>query len=295
MKLGITLLICIFSLVAKADLSTDRSYKDVVNYIHNLATKYPQTTQLFTIGFSNDGVAIEGIQIGNGPMHNLVVGTHHGNEYGSTELALNFAESLAQSPIAGQTLYVIPVLNINGYNNRDRYEKVNGKYYDPNRDYPGPCGTEGPHNLNSTKALANFIDQKNIISSATLHTYWPAAVYPWGISTEDVDTPYTSTFVEMVNAATEASHYSVGNSTVLIYPADGAFEDYAYWKHGIWSILFEVGHSHSPSVSDMDEMIKGNVPGLRKMFEMAPQARAEKHDFTGKCSIGLRALDLHIE
>jgi hypothetical protein len=290
----ISILISIAS-VANADVSTSRQYKDVTDYIHKLAKIYPQTTELFTLGFSDAGVAIEGIKIGAGAVHNLVVGTHHGNEYGSTEVALNFAEAIAQAPLAGQTMYVIPVLNIDGYNNRQRWERVNGESLDPNRDYPGPCATEGPFHSRSTKALADFIDKENIIASATLHTYWPAAVFPWGISTEDTDTPYTPVFMKMVQAATSVSQYQTGNSTQIIYAADGTYEDYAFWKHGIWSILFELGTTHNPNNSDLALWVKENVAGMRKMFEIAPQARAEKHNFTGKCSVGLRSMDLHIE
>ncbi len=295
MKFLFLCLLMVSGSFAQADLSTRRTYKEAVNFIHNLAKKYPQTVELISIGFSDQGVAIEGLKIGNGATHNLVVGTHHGNEYGSTELALNFAESIAQNPISNQTIFVIPVLNIDGYDNRNRYERVNGKYIDLNRDYPGPCGTEGPHFSKSSKSLANFIAQNEIVASATIHTYWPAAVYPWGISTEDINTPYTPVFMKMVQNATEFSKYTMGNSSQVVYPADGCFEDYAYWKHGIWSILFEVGNSHNPSVSDLDQMIKGNIPGLRKMFEQAPVTRAPKHDFTGQCSFALKALDLHIE
>ncbi len=280
---------------ASADVSVSRKYKDVADFIHQLAQRNPQTTELFTLGYSDAGVPIEGVKIGNGAVHNLVVGTHHGNEYGSTEVALNFAESVAQAPIAGQTMYVIPVLNIDGYNVRQRWERINGETIDPNRDYPGPCGTEGPFNSRSTKALADFIERENIVASATLHTHWPAAVFPWGLSTNDTETPYTPIFMNMVQVATSASHYQTGNSTEVIYPADGTFEDYAYWKHGVWSILFELGHTHSPSLSDLNQLVRENIPGLRKMFEVAPTARAEKHEFEGHCQSALRSLDLHIE
>ena len=292
-----TLIAILFSLasIANANVSASRKYKDVTDYLHQIAQANPQNAELFTLGFSDAGIAIEGLKIGNGPVHNLVVGTHHGNEYGSTEIALNFAESVAQAPIAGQTLYVIPVLNIDGYNARQRWERINGQYIDPNRDYPGPCGSEGPFHSRSTKALAEFIVKEDIVASATLHTFWPAAVYPWGLSTEQTDTPYTPIFMKMVQAATSATQYQTGNSTDVIYPADGTFEDYAFWKQGVWSILFELGNTHSPSTRDLDAWVKQLVPGLRSMFEIAPQTRAEKHDFTGKCSVALRALDLHIE
>lgn len=292
-----TLLIAILFFIGAvgADVSTARNYPDVSNFIRKLATQYPKDVELINIGMSDGGVEILGVKIGSGPVHNLVVGAHHGNEYGSTELALNFAESIAKDPIEGQTIFVVPVLNIDGYNRRNRYERVNGRSIDMNRDYPGPCGTEGPHNSRSSKAMADFLAKENIVALATLHTYWPASVYPWGLSSEDVETPYTPIFMNMVQTATQFSRYQIGNAAELIYPADGTFEDYAFWKHGIWSILFEVGNSHDPDNSELNSILKDNLPGLRKMFEVAPKSRAEKHDFTGQCNLALRILDLHIE
>jgi carboxypeptidase T len=273
------------------------TYSDVKVFLKALADKYPQNAKLFTLGMSDSGEAILGLALGNGPIHNLVVASHHGNEYGSVEVARGFAAALAEQPIAGQTVYVIPVLNIAGYNSKSRREPAGGRTWDPNRNYPGPCGTEGPLTLKSTRALAEFLDRENIIASATIHTFFPAVLYPWGISTHDLSTPYDDQFKALCEAATVESHYEVGNSTAVLYPADGAFEDYAFWKHGIWSLLFEVGPSHSPSLKQVQETVRVNVPGLRRFFEQAPRARAEKHQFTGRCdrSREMLALDLHNE
>lgn len=274
-----------------------KKYADVKNFLHELVRTHPDTARSVTVGASDSGEMIEGVVIGNGATHNLVVGTHHGNEYGSTEVAMAFAASLAERPIANQTVYVIPVLNISGYNAKQREERdATGHYRDPNRDYPGPCGTEGPHRLKSTASLAKFIDQENIVATATLHTYYPAVVYPWGISTYDVSTPYDDIFKSLANYATEMSKYTVGNSTEVIYPADGCYEDYAFWKSGVWSLLFELGYSHNPSQTDINEMIRTNVPGLRKMLEQAPREKAAKHEFTGSCQTRrLNGVDKHDE
>jgi hypothetical protein len=274
-----------------------KKYSDVKNFLHELVRTHPDTARSVIVGASDSGDVIEGVALGNGNIHNIVVGTHHGNEYGSTEVAMAFAASVADRPIADQTVYVVPVLNISGYNKRQRDERdAKGNYQDANRDYPGPCGTEGPHHLKSTAALAKFIEQENIIASATLHTYYPAVVYPWGFSTNDVSTLYDDIFAAMGNAATEMSKYTVGNSTQVIYPADGCYEDYAFWKLGIWSMLFELGHSHYPSQVDINEMIRVNVPGLRKMLEQAPREKAAQHEFTGKCNMRLKGrLDKHDE
>ncbi len=277
-------------------IQTDAHYRDATNLMQEVVRQYPAHAKLVEVGTSDSGSPLWAIQIGEGPVHNLVVSTHHGNEYGSAEVAKALLVSLAEAPIVGQTVFVVPVLNITGYDSRDRYEPAsNGQSYDPNRNYPSPCGGEGPFTLKSTKALADFIAKQEIVASATLHTYYPAVVYPWGISTHDLATPYTDIFTMLATAATVETHYAIGNSTEVIYPADGTYEDYAFWKHGVWSLLFELGESHDPSVDDLKKMIDENVPGLRRMLEQAPRTRAEKHEFTGKCDIRLFSLDRHDE
>ena len=276
---------------AISDAAPAQSYSEVKAFINRVHAQNPSRTTLFDIGMSDSGEVIQGIKIGNGTVKNLVVGTHHGNEYGATEVALGFAESIAKNPIAGQTVFVIPVLNITGYNHRDRYELS----HDPNRDYPGPCGTEGPFKLKSTKALADFVAREKIVASATLHTYYPAVVYPWGFATHDLKTPYQDLFIQMTKDATQESGYQVGNSSEVIYPAGGTFEDYAFWHEGIWSILFELGNTHSPNDTDVDTMVAVNVPGIRRMLANAPKVRATDHAFNGTCDPEMRGRDKHNE
>ncbi len=270
-------------------------YNSAVALMQDLAAKNPTVAQTFQLGVNNGGQAIMGLKVGTGAIHNLLVATHHGNEYGSTEIAKAFAKDLVLKPIQGQTIYIIPVLNIPGYNMRARRETVNSRSYDPNRDYPGPCGSEGPFHLNSTKALADFVEREGIVASSTIHTFSPAVLYPWGVSTHDLSTPYDAIFIELANLATQESHYTVGNSTEVLYAADGTFEDYAFWKHGIWSLLFEAGYSHSPNATAVAELIRVNVPGLRRMYEHAPSARADDHAFHGKCDTRMRSMDRHDE
>lgn len=273
----------------------DQKYKDAQRLMRDLAAKYPGQASVFTLGTSDSGLPIEGLKVGDGPVKTMVVATHHGNEYGSTEVAKGFARAIAERPIASQTVYVIPVLNISGYDRKGREESASGTTFDPNRDYPGPCGTAGPFHLKSTAALAKFVDETGIVSSATLHTFYPAVVYPWGLSSHDLSTAYDDLFAQLTKYATVESGYQIGNSTEVIYPADGTYEDYAFWKHGIWSLLFELGFSHSPNDADVEKMVSVNVPGLRRFLEQAPSAKAEKHDFTGACDGRLRSLDRHDE
>lgn len=259
------------------------NYDKVVTTLQQIAQQNPANAKLISIGVNDQGTPIQGLQIGNGPVNALIVATHHGNEYGSTAVALGVADALAKNPVAGETVFVVPVLNVTGYNRNSRYENgINGSF-DANRDYTGPCKKGSTYNLKSTKALADFIDAKNVQISATLHTYWPAVVYPWGISTHDLSTPYDSQYQALVAAATQESHYQTGNNTDVLYAADGTFEDYAYWKHGIWSLLFELGFSHSPDQTAIKNMVDVNVPGIRRFLETSPKERVANHSFTGRC------------
>lgn len=284
----------ILSLFLFTKAAPPSNYTNVVDALRRIAQENPTTTQIIDIGQSDSGQMITGIRIGEGETANLIVATHHGNEYGSTAVALGAAEAFARNPIPGQTVYVIPVLNISGYDTRNRYERINGSRIDQNRDYPGPCVSGRPHRSKATKALADFLEQAKIVSSATLHTYWPAVLYPWGFSTSDTKTEYDSTFIGLSKDSVVESGYQIGNSKELLYAADGAFEDYAYWKHGIWSLLFELGPSHSPTENQMKKMIEVNVPGLRRFFENAPKERAANHAFTGRCERGARQRE-HLE
>lgn len=259
-------------------------YSTIQTEIMTIAKDNPQTSKVINIGKSDAGEDILGLQLGDGPVKHLVVATHHGNEYGSTEVARALMKSLATTPLNGITVYVIPVLNTSGYN-RGQREEINAakKSIDPNRDYPGPCKPGGSYSLKSTKALADFISREGIVASATLHTYWPAVVYPWGIPTQDLSTPDDGKFMDLVKAATVESRYQIGNNTEILYPVNGAYEDYAYWKHGIWSLLFELGESHTPNQGDIAQMVAVNVPGIRRFLQDSPTTRSANNDFKGTC------------
>jgi carboxypeptidase T len=260
------------------------NYELVLKSMDQIAATNPSHVQVFTMGTNSQGQPIKGLRIGHGPVNSLIVGTHHGNEYGSTAVALGVAQDLAKNPILEQTVYLIPVLNISGYNRKDRYEtNAQGSVTDANRDYPSPCKKDPAFRLKSTEALAQFLVDKNISISATLHTYWPAVVYPWGISSTDLSTPYDDQYKALVAAATLESKYQTGNNTDVLYAADGTFEDYSYWKHGIWSLLFELGFTHNPDPQAIKNMIDVNTPGIRRFLETSPTIKVTQHQFSGRC------------
>ena len=63
----------------------------------------------------------------------------------------------------------------------------------------------------------------------------------------------------------------------------GNFVDYAYWEHGIWALLFEIGSTHRPDADDVKESIRLNVPAMRDILDVAPDERSENHEYGLTC------------
>ena len=63
----------------------------------------------------------------------------------------------------------------------------------------------------------------------------------------------------------------------------------------IWSMLFEVGTRHSPSEQQLQQIVRENLPGLRRMMAEAPVARAPRHAFNGRCQVRLLSDGTHFD
>lgn len=270
--------------------STFANYAKIQSELEALHKRYPNISEFFSIGKNDQGTEIKGLRIAKDLSaevlkSHLIVGTHHGNEVHAPDLAVDFTELLL-SRVDGNALsktvdqdsfYIIPVLNVSGYNSRSRREKAaNGFSYDPNRDYPDACVFKKTFNLKSTNAIANFISNNDhIVSAVTLHGYIGTFTFPWGIYTKDTETADHIKFLDMAKEAAKHNNYRVGTHTDLIYPADGAFEDWAYHEHGVWVSLLEIQRFTD---------LKKDALALLEYFNHAPKWRSNQHSFTGRCT-----------
>jgi len=262
---------------------TPSRYENIQSFLRKLANDYPTNVVLVTIGPSNSGTNIEGVKIGRGPVHELVVATHHGNESGSTEVSKILATQLAMNPIPNREITVIPVLNISGYNNDQRHENRGDQWVDPNRDYPSPCGSAtGPFGLKSTQSLAQYLETENIVSALTLHDPFSTITYPWGFKKGE-KTLYEAFFHDWATDAATENRYKIGTSANAIYEAHGVFEDYAFWKLGIWTMLYEIGPDYALNPGDLAIATRDLIPGMIRFLGYAPLQAAKDHTFKGKC------------
>ena len=269
------LIICIF---ASFNLFA-APYDTIVTRLQELAKK-PQTS-LFSLGQNDQGQSIIGIILGDPSVaktKHLMVGTHHGNERMAAEVPFHFANIVLDAlnnpnhpehdKYENSLIYVIPVLNISGYNANRREEMgSDNRTHDPNRDYEDPCRTKADFGLKSTTLLAELIEKENIIAAVTLHGYIGTFTYPWGVNAKDYRTMDDALMVDLAKKSVAFNKYKTGTHGGAIYPTAGAFEDWAYYKLGVWSFLLEIGNTNSD--------LKKDAQALDAFFKMAPLERSQ--------------------
>lgn len=266
------------------------AYDQVRTKLERVTAENPDLVSRIVIGMNDQGVEIEGIRIGahsyvrNDAVHHLVVGAHHGNEQKSVDVALAFIDEIITAKRVGAGLdrkldaavfHVIPVLNIGGYNANRRQEIArSGRSYDPNRDYPDPCGNASTFNLASTDALAKYTIAEDITGAVTIHGYIGTFTYPWGTYTNQTSTPDNSVFDAVTSEAARINSYRAGTHADVIYPTAGAYEDWAYHSLGVWVALLEI--KNNPNVvKDAQAMVA--------YFARLPEERSQFHEHLGNC------------
>jgi hypothetical protein len=221
--------------------------------------KLPNTT-LFSLGKNDQGRDIMGIVVGDAgtaTIKHAVVGTHHGNEKASAEVPLLFTEMIIKAYDPSVLYYIVPVLNISGFNVSRREETgSDGRTHDANRDYEDACTTKNDFQLKSTTLIAELVDRENIVSAVTVHGYIGTFTYPWGPEARDYTTQDDSFFEEWAKKAVKINNYKTGTHGAAIYPATGAFEDWAYYKLGVWSFLMEIRSPYADLKKDAQTLVE---------------------------------------
>jgi len=280
------LLLVLISMVTLCWLSA-AEYDRIITAMQTLVNANPAYVQLMDIGKNDQNVLIQGIRIQNPnyleeptKVPQLVVGAHHGNERTSADLAMNFANKVVAkmkdpncaeyAKISRSVFYIIPVLNIGGFNSNSRYEKnASGTSIDPNRDYPDPCAGNTYYRLASIRNLAYFVEQNNIVGAITIHGYVGTFTHPWGMYTSNYQTADHALFKTMTAQAVKANGYVSGTHGDIVYPASGSFEDWAYHKFGVWCILMEIKSTSSDLNKDADCFMI--------YFTLVPDTRSSNH------------------
>ncbi|KAM4669544.1 carboxypeptidase O [Amazona ochrocephala] len=168
-------------------------------------------------------------------------------------------------------LYILPVLNIDGYiyswekdrlwrKNRSPY--MNGTCYgtDLNRNFNSSWGSvgvsyncssiifcgSGPESEPETKAVAQLIEKKksDILCYLTIHSYGQYILIPYGYTTEPASNSEELMYVAEKAAAalTEkyGTSYEVGSTSLILYSNSGSSRDWAHMIGIPFSYTFEL-------------------------------------------------------
>ena len=249
-------------------LAFGADYDKIVTRLQEAAKK-PHVS-MFTLGKNDQGTDIVGIIVGDeksATARHLVVGTHHGNERMAAELPFFFLDQILASYNPAELYYIIPVLNVTGYNaNRREETGADQDTHDSNRDYEDACAVKQDFELTSTRLIAEFLGRENILAAVSLHGYVGSFTFPFGMYAKNYATLDNALLASWAKKAAKFNGYKTGTHGDIVYPASGSFEDWAYIKHGIWSFLMEI---RSPS-----QDLKKDAQTLVEFFRSAPTERS---------------------
>ena len=269
-------------------------YDRILQEMNAIINANPNYVQLIDIGQNDQGNTIYGMKIENvayegkeDKLIQLLIAVLHGNEPASADLCIEFTQSVIDvlndptnpiyKAITRSCFYVIPVLNISGFNaNRKTELDQYGNYVDPNRDYPDACVNNTYYRLASVQNLVNFMERYQVVGSVSVHgcdigTF----TYPWGIYTDNPRTDDDDFYRTVAENAVKANNYRTGTHTEVIYPAVGSYEDWAYHKHGIWTMLLQMSRYAN---------LKNDSQALLIFFAQIPEQVSNQHEHNGNCT-----------
>ena len=277
-----------FVFVVEAGEPTGR-YKKVVDELSLLQQKYKTLSQVFSIGQNGEGTEIYALRISTTPsvvdpkkVGHIIVSTHHGDESAAPLFTLYLIDQLLKryssnelfrGDLANTEWTLIPVLNATGYNANQRRE--NDK--DPNRDYQSPCTSHPGGALKSVAQLVKLLTARIYSGSVTVHGYHGSLTYPWGLYTTNTHSLDHNLFQQITAKAAALNGYRYGTASDIVYPANGCYEDYAYWKHGLWSLLLELKNGST------DDIQKTTL-AIFSFFDQLDSSPSLKHQFNGSCT-----------
>lgn len=293
------LLFFISSLLFAAGGEPTGKYKTIVDQIRMLERNNPDLVSVFSIGTNDDDIDIYAVRISSNPTQvdpgkigQLIVSTHHGNETAAPVFTMAFINNLIEryrsgglyrAPLSDMEWTIIPVLNIHGYNANNRYEHG----VDPNRDYPGPCNERSTGKLKSIRLLMELLQKRTYTGSVTVHGYHGSLTYPWGMYAQNYQTLDHNAYHAIAEKAAEFNGYQTGTAADVVYPANGCYEDYVYWKHGSWSLLLELKNGNPRDIEE-------TVPAIASFFDQLDRTPSLQNQFTTSCE-RYRGPDLRME
>ncbi|MBD3161162.1 MAG: T9SS type A sorting domain-containing protein [Candidatus Eisenbacteria bacterium] len=301
---------------AAADLGPWHDYDETVAELEALHTAFPEITAApVVIGRSHEDRAIWMLKISDAPERDeeepevLIDGLHHAREIMSVELCLAFArhlcegygaDSAATFLVDHREIYLVPIVNPDGFAYNERIRPGGGGMWrknrrpnpggcvgvDNNRNYPYRWGEEGssgnpcdltyrgpsPASEPETAAMIRFMEERRIVTHDSVHSVLGAILIPWCYTI--APTPDDAALRRLTAARTAASGYFYGSCPEILYTVSGGAIDWAYGEQiakpkGFSSSTEIGGTGFWPAFAERDGLIAENLPSLLRLAEAA--------------------------
>ncbi|KAL3133674.1 hypothetical protein ABBQ32_008176 [Trebouxia sp. C0010 RCD-2024] len=273
-------------------LTSYLSNDELEPYMRGYVDRCGHMARMFSLGKSKENRELWALELSNNPgateakPNTRYVGNMHGDEPASRQLLLGLAEWLCQyhttdsraaEIVNGMHLYLVPTVNPDGFDLRQRH---NVEDVDLNRDFPDPLllGTTGlqPTGIEQpeTLALMQWMSETHFVASASLHEGAVVANYPWDGMTDPNNTysasPDDATFRHLASVYANAHthmHDSIefaGGITngAQWYPISGGMQDWAYVSGQCMELTVEVSQDKWPAADLLPGLFATNLPAL---------------------------------
>lgn len=280
------------------------TYTTLVTELQGLTSKYPQLTQLQSIGKSVQNREIWALKISDNAGTDEAepevkyVCAMHGDEVVGKEMIIYLARHLLENYgkdawitqlVDDVELWLVPSMNPDGTELKRRY---NANYVDLNRNFPDP--QDDPNNSTSGRAIEtqhmmNFTAAHNFVLSLNFHGGAVVMNYPWDTKAGDVPDIALTKHVALGYSKRNAPMYKSTSFKDGItngydwYEVNGGMQDWNYHWYGCLDITAEVSQSKWPDASTLNQYWNENRDAL---LWFLTQARRGVHGVVKEAASG---------
>jgi len=243
--------------VARDSVDASKAFHDyysLTTELQNIASTYPNITNLYELGQSVQGRSIWGLKITDNPdieenePEIQFEGCHHGNEYMSVEMPLKLAwllvENYSIDPtvtdlVNNREIWIVPLVNPDG---RQLSQRYNANGVDLNRDYGYMHGgsTPAPFSQPETQVMRAHQLENNMVLAYSYHTAAEYVNYVWDYKPQDSpDEPW----IDMISQVYADYSGYVKTQGFDWYQTTGASDDGNYGCFGNINTIIETLNS----------------------------------------------------
>jgi predicted deacylase len=201
----------------------------------------------------------------------LLVGTHHGDEWSSTEATLAHVDQLLRGDASVRNLlrsyafYILPVLNADGHE-ASPPTRANADGADINRDYAYPNRSEGSSfKEKETQLIKALQDEVGFRAAVTFHSGSTSVLWSWCYTT----TPSTddARLSSLGVSSAQAMGFSTYSASAFDYVTQGEYIDYAYMKSKTLAFTVEVSTVKIPAISTIPQVVATTWKGTLALLQ----------------------------